>query len=85
MGETIHETPSIIAVFDAQTKKFSPWRIKWRGRVYTVTEIGYHYTRESGSTLHHIFSVATNSLYFRLNFNSKTLAWTIEGILDNTV
>lgn len=67
MQESIDEKASVITVYDNENGKAYPWRIKWRGRVYTVTQIANHHTREYGSTLHHIFSVATGTLYFRLN------------------
>lgn len=82
MSEHISERVSVITVYDNENGKAYPWRIKWRGRVYTVTEVGYHHTRESGNTLCHIFSVATSSLFFRLNLNTATLSWTVEDIQD---
>ncbi len=82
MQESINEKASVITVYDNENGKAYPWRIKWRGRVYTVTQIGYHHTREHGSTLHHIFSVVTSTLYFRLNFNTVTLSWMIEEVMD---
>lgn len=85
MSETINEKASVITVYDHTNGKAFPWRIKWRGRVYPVTQIGYHHTRKHGNTLHHIFSVTAGSLYFRLDLNTQTLAWIIEEISDDTV
>lgn len=82
MQETLHEKASVITVYDHTNGKTFPWRIKWRGRVYTVTQIGYHHTLEHGSTLHHIFSVVAGSLYFRLNLNTLTLIWQVEEVTD---
>jgi hypothetical protein len=81
----MNEKVSVITVYDQSNNKAYPWRIKWRGRVYTTREVGYHHTRESGSTLCHIFSVATSSLFFRLKFDTDNLSWTVEEVLDGEI
>jgi len=78
----INEKASVITVYDSENGKAYPWRIKWRGRVYTVTEVGYHHTRESGSTLCHIFSVTTRSLFLRLKLDTSNLSWSVEDAQD---
>ena len=76
------EKASVITVYDHTNGKAFPWRIKRGGRVYTVSQIGYHHTREDGRTLHHIFSVTTDSLYLRLDFDTQTLSWLITDSSD---
>lgn len=82
MSEVIHEIPSIIAIFNGQTKKFLPWRIKWRGRIYTITTVGLHYSLYEGRVLYHFFTVADDNLFFRLKFNTENLQWILEEIDD---
>lgn len=82
MAEKINEKVSVISVFDAATNKNLPFRLKWRGRVYPVTEVTLHNAHQDGSTLYHFFSVASHDLYIRLKFNSKTLQWFIEEVKD---
>lgn len=79
----MQENISVITVYDHTKAKAFPWRLKWRGRIYTVTKIGYHHTRESGSALYHIFSVSAGNLYFRLSLNTTTLFWTLEDTMDS--
>lgn len=79
----LSEKASVITVYDHTKNRTLPWRIKWRGRVYTVTQVGYHHTREHGNTLHHIFSVTAGSLYIRLNLDTRLLSWRIEEIIDS--
>ena len=78
----MNERVSVITVYDHANRKAFPWRLKWRGRIYTVTKIGNHHTRESGRTLYHIFSVSAGNLYFRLSLNAATLFWTLEDTFD---
>ncbi|HVZ58522.1 MAG TPA: hypothetical protein VG935_02115 [Patescibacteria group bacterium] len=82
MSEKINEQASVITVYDHLKGTTQPWRIKWRERVYQVSEIGYHHTRESGTTLYHIFSLSAGSLFFRLSLNTQTLVWRIEEVAD---
>ncbi len=59
-----------------------PAKVKWQGRVYTITKLGFHHTMRVGRVLHHIFSVATDTLFFRLNLDTETLFWTLEELSD---
>ncbi|MBI5044373.1 MAG: hypothetical protein HZC02_00395 [Candidatus Levybacteria bacterium] len=78
----MEEKASVITVYDAINGKTFPWRIKWRGRIYTITQIGNHHTLAHGNTLHHIFSVVADSMYLRLNLNTNTLSWKVEEASD---
>lgn len=71
----LHEKASFITVYDATKGSTVPWRIRWNGRVYSVTEVGFYHTHAESSTLYHIFSVVAGSLYFRLTFNTVSLLW----------
>lgn len=61
---------------------FLPYKIKWRNREYKISKIGYHHRLRVGNVIHHIFSVATSSLAFRLNFDTENLSWTLEEVSD---
>lgn len=82
MQETINEKVSVITVFDRNRGIVIPQKIKWQGRVYSIDKIGYHHKVKEGKKLIHIFSVANNSLAFRLRFDSENLHWTLEEISD---
>ena len=47
-----------------------------------ITKLGFHHTVRVGRVLHHIFSVATESMFFRLNLDTETLSWTLEEVSD---
>jgi hypothetical protein len=59
-----------------------PQWVFWRGRTYQITKIGLHHTYCEGRILYHIFSVVSQTLFFRLKFNTENLFWTLEEIDD---
>ena len=73
---------SVILAFDHTTRRAEPRRILWEGRPYVVTQVGLHHKYRDGRTLHHVFSVATATLFFRLVLNTESLVWTLEEISD---
>ena len=74
----MHERISVITIYDHTKGTTVPYRIKWQGRVYTITKFGFHHTRKDGAVLCHIFSVLAGSMYFCLNLNTVTLSWSVE-------
>ncbi len=42
MTETINEKISVVTVYNREKRTALPWRLKWQGRVYTITHLGYH-------------------------------------------
>lgn len=62
--------------------KMTPSEIVWHNRFYKIKKIGLYHKTLEGNTLFHIFSVVTDSLFFRLKLNSKNLIWTLEEISD---
>ena len=77
----IDEQISVIAIFK-RNGKILPWRISWQGRVYKAVGVDFHHFDRSGSNLCHILGVSTDSLYFRLRFNSEKLTWIAEEVVD---
>lgn len=59
-----------------------PLSIEWSGRDYPVSQVGLHHTYKDGNTRHHVFSVISDDLFFRLNLNADTLNWTLEEVSD---
>jgi len=78
----MHERASVITIYDHTKGTTIPYSLKWQGRVYRVTELGFHHTRKDGTTLCHIFSVLAGSVYFCLNLNTTTLSWMIEQVSE---
>jgi len=74
---------SVTLSFDSDKRKIFPKWVIWNGRLYPVVKIGLHHTFRRGSTLFHVFSVASKNLFFRLVFNTETLHWRLEEIADS--
>lgn len=82
MTETINEKISVVAVYNREDKRFLPQRIKWQGRIYTITKLGFHHTVKVGRVLHHLFSVTDGTLAFRLDLDTEVLSWTLQEVSD---
>ena len=82
MIERVHVPVSVSFTFNHKTRQAMPRALLWEGRTYYVRKVGHHHTYRRGRTLYHVFSVDTDSLFFRLVFNTDTLGWTLEEISD---
>ena len=76
---TINEHVSVGSVDE------NPKYVIWKGRNHTITKIGLHHHYREGSTLYHIFSVATDTLFLRLKLNTDDLKWVLEEIQENGI
>ena len=65
-----------------KTRIVMPKALVWEGRTYYITRVGHHHKYKQGRTLYHVFSVDTDTLFFRLVLNTDTLGWTLEEIAD---
>lgn len=63
----------------------SPKWVCWKNRIYKIKKIGLHHTYYEGKVLYHIFSVVTDTLFMRLNLNTKNLLWTLEKVSENGI
>ncbi len=75
MPETINEPVSVLLWSNHKTRHVVPYSISWHGRRYRMTTIGLHHTIWEGRRLFHIFSVSDGTTYFKLMFDTETLAW----------
>lgn len=86
MREKINEEVSVVMYYSARKRQALPHLISWQNKEYAVGEVGYHHTVRDGQTLHHIFELADrdNNLWFRLNFDTSNLHWSLEAISDGS-
>ncbi len=63
----------------------NPRYVIWKGRNHTIIKIGLHHHFRKGLTLYHVFSVVTNTLFFKLRLNTDNLIWHLEEISDNGI
>lgn len=60
----------------------NPISLAWAGRTYPVTQVGLRHTYRDGATRHHVYSVVSHDLFFRLNLNADNLSWILEEVSD---
>lgn len=82
MIQKISTPVSVDLVFDHRQRMVFPKEIIWEGETYPILKIGLHHTYRTGRTLFHVFSVASETLFFRLVLNTETLFWSLEEISD---
>jgi hypothetical protein len=82
MNTKLDESVSVSFTFDSDRRSVKPKALIWNGRLYGVKKVGLHHTFRQGRTLFHVFSVASNTLYFRLILNTENLHWKLEEISD---
>jgi len=78
----LHEPISVSLTYNHKSREVRPIAVYWSGRNYPVLKVGLRHTYLRGMTRHHVFSVVSNQLFFRLNLNTDNLAWTLEEVSD---
>jgi hypothetical protein len=82
MIETINEKVAVITIYKPGAGHVFPYRLRWQGRDYKITKIGFHHKVREGRALFHIFSVSSDTLAFRLKLDTETLHWILEEVSD---
>jgi hypothetical protein len=77
------DTPiSVVLVYNHKLRKTCPTMVVWEGRNYKIKKLGLHHTYYSGRTLFHVYSVASETIFFRLVLDTDTLNWRLTEISD---
>jgi len=82
MTETINEKVSVLLLYSRERHLTMPCKLRWQGRDYVITKLGYHHSVREGRKLLHKFAVSTGALDFRLSFDTETLEWVLEEVSD---
>lgn len=82
MIQKISAPISVALVYNHKTHQVKPVKVLWEGRSYCIKKIGLHHSVRQGRTLFHVFSVESESLFFRLVLNTESLSWMVEEIAD---
>ncbi len=82
MLEKVGERVSVNLIYNHVSGALIPQHIKWKNKLYKISQVGLHYTKFSGNTLLHFFSVCNGRLYFLLSLDTKTLHWKLEEVAD---
>jgi len=70
----------VAAVFGDSFADVRPFKIRWNGREYAITKVGYVSRIQEGKTIYHAFSVTDGTGFFELLFNSDELSWLVGRI-----
>lgn len=82
MTQKINSKVTVYAVFDHITLSVRPKVILWNGRIHNIVKVGLHHVYRRGRTAFHVFSVASETLFFRLVLDTDKLYWTLEEVQD---
>lgn len=74
---------SVVLNYDHRKRIVVPTRVLFEGQPHEIIKIGFHHVYRNGRTLFHVFSVASETMFFRLVLNTDDLHWTLEEISDN--
>jgi hypothetical protein len=75
MLEEINQPIEVIAKFTGS--KAIPIKFLWNNREVLVKKINLAYSRREGRGKFYFFAVSDSTNYFKLQFNSENLAWTL--------
>jgi hypothetical protein len=83
MIEAIQEKVEVVTIFRLKPAPQTViHRIRWRGRVYPITKIAYHYKLWEGRNRLHKFALSSETLDFRLTYDTENLFWFLEEVSD---
>ena len=85
MHERINERVKILSIYDPQTGKTIPYRMKWRGFVHDIQRVTYYHPERLGRNILHIFHLTDGNLDFKVVLNSETLSWILKEVSDGGV
>ncbi|OGE80442.1 MAG: hypothetical protein A2660_03140 [Candidatus Doudnabacteria bacterium RIFCSPHIGHO2_01_FULL_45_18] len=75
MLETINEPIEVVARFSKD--QVIPEKFIWHGRAIVVTKLNLTYSRFEGRVKFYFFAVSDSTNYFKLQFNTENLTWTL--------
>lgn len=82
MMQKLKVSVTVEMLYDHRKRQVGPVRVVFDGRDYLIRRVGYHHVFRQGRTLLHVFSVVSESLFFRLVLDTDNLFWTLEEISD---
>ncbi len=85
MIQTLHVPVSVSLVFNHKTRALDLKKVLYDGTEYRIRRLGLHFTRREGRTLIHVFAVASDSMYLKLELNTETLQWHLKELHDHEV
>ena len=76
--QILNEKINVIALFKPGRTMCEPIKFKRaNGKEVTITEIGLRHPVKNATQILHIFDVTNGEAVYRLQFNAKTLVWSL--------
>lgn len=75
MLEQINEPVEVATVF--KQGKIIPFKFLWQGKEYFIKKINLNYSTWQGRSKLYFFAVSDTVNYFKLQFDSDSLQWTL--------
>jgi hypothetical protein len=75
MYEQINDPIQVATLF--KNGELRPLKFLWKGREFPVQAINLAYSQFDGRSKIYYFAVSDNNNYFKLQFNSDNLMWTL--------
>ncbi len=82
MTEKINQPVSVSFLFNHRTSMVKPQTVLWNNYPHKIMKVGLHHSYRRGETLFHVFSVVSESMFFRLVLNTQNLSWNLEEVSD---
>lgn len=70
--------------YSAKRRFAAPVKLSWENRDYWVKKLGYHHTYRKGRVLYHVYSVMSETIFFRLEMDTETMFWTVTEVDDGS-
>lgn len=75
MYETINDPIQVATLFKNGEAK--PLKFLWKGKEYAIQTVNLAYSTFEGRAKVYYFAVSDNNNYFKLQFNTESLVWTL--------
>ncbi len=85
MIQTLHVPVSVTLKFDHKARALAITKVIYDGTEYRIRRIGLHFTRREGRSLIHVFAVASDSMFLKLELDTETLQWHLKELHDHDV
>lgn len=82
MLERINERISVLTSYNKGQGITVFHKLRWNGRIYPISQMGYHHMTREGRNIQHVFHVVGLSLSFKLKLDTETLAWWLLEVSD---
>lgn len=73
--EQVNEPIQVAAIF--KNSELKPLKFLWHGREYLISKINLAYSSFEGREKLYFFAVSDGNNYFKMQFNSGNLIWTL--------